>query len=500
MSLESLNLLNSERNSYGIRSDDYAKYSRRINKLRRGLKLTHGKSHKYQKVTNEAILKNKDPRVLEMLLLQSDRYWAQSSEYPPAAASKLKRSLQFSNLLLEASKKFNLHSSEFVQLVIYDKFIEASYNLSRKKYQNSLEAFSIAFIYLKNLTVAAPNDKVRALAEGWLDQISPQIRYCAYQQGDKTKAHEVERIAKESTKNYDFINVEYDQEDTTTKISGVVWRGEELKLTSVDLVDAMQKLQTVIDKKSNKTLSNFDEVLNSYSNVIDIAPEGKLKQVLTYKMLVLRIERDLEINKKLDINDAANNRSKVKILSGIIYTLEQIRNLDLVESDDLDLSAYVEVKLTNYQAFRNYTLGVAHLMANNYGPSIRLLESSKFYIRSCSDLLKNLEEEAINHPESFKPVINEEVIDNFSKDIEESITNSKKALFAQQFKRPLFFDIANTYVEPPMEYILNRSQTQDEKKAPKPANVTIAKQEEIVSQESPEPKASSGWFGSLWKR
>lgn len=447
-----------------------------------------------------------------MLLFSADKYWAESHENKEAT-SKLRRSNQFADLLLEASSKFSLHSSDTVQLEIYHKFIEGSSTLKRNKYQQALTSFSIAYVYLINLISAAPNDKIRALGEGWLDQLSPKIRYCSYQSGDKTTSHEIDRIAKEHTSSYTFIKLEYNEEDKPTKVKTLKWRGEELRLTSVDVVEAIHKLQSVIDKKSSKStqsLSNYDEILNTYTNAIEISPPGLLKQVLTFKMLVLRLERDLQISNQLESNEPARNRSKVKVIDGIIFTLEQLRNLHIVETDDSDLSGYIEIKISYHQALKNYTLGLSHLMASNYGPSIRLLESSKFYNRSGSELLMSLDESALNHSEGFEPVVDTALIDELNKKVDTALINSKKSWFAQQFKRPLFFDVANTYVEPPLDYILENSQSKESKTSQKAAqksstshiisNEDTTQTQEESAQNNTNKTSSAGWFGSLWKR
>ncbi|EOR00720.1 hypothetical protein E3P92_01195 [Wallemia ichthyophaga] len=512
---QTLNLLSVERNSYGVRTGDYLRYrkhcTRKINKLRRNLKLTNGKGKRFNKCTAESILRQSDIRVLELLLLSADKYWAESQENKDAT-SKLRRSDQFANVLIEASSKFGLHSSDTVQLEIYHKFIQGSYNLSKNKFHDALNLLSISYVYLKNLINAAPNDKIRALGEGWLDELSPKIRYCSYQSGNKSTSHEIDRIANEHSSSHSFVQLEYSQEDKPTKVKNLTWRGKELRLTSVDVVEAIHKLQSVIDKKSGKStqsLSNYDEILNTYTNAIEISPQGLLKQVLTYKMLALRLERDLKINNQLESNEPAKNRSKVKVIDGIIFTLEQLRNLHIVESDDSDLSGYVETKISYHQALKNYTLGLSHLMAHSYGPSIRLLESCKFYNRSGLELLMSLDESTLNHSEAFEPVVDIALIEDLNKMVDTALVNSKKAWFAQQFKRPLFFDIANTYVEPPLDYILDKSQSKDTKPSKKeaqkpPTGHVISSEDSKQTQDSAEKNAnktaSSGWFGSLWKR
>ncbi|TIA92508.1 hypothetical protein E3P99_00547 [Wallemia hederae] len=508
---ETLNLLNVERNSYGVRTGDFVRYrkhcTRKINKLRRNLKLTNGKGKKFNRCTSDSILKHSDSKVLELLLFSADKYWADSQD-SKEATSKLRRSHQFAELLLNASSKFSLHSSDNVQLQIYNNFIQGSYNLSRNKYSQSLTSFSIAYVYLQKLINAAPNDRIRALGEGWLDQLSPKIRYCAYQGGNKSTSHEVDRIAKENTTSYSFIDLEYAKEEKPTKVKSLQWRGQDIRLTSVDVVDAMHKLQTVIDKKYSKTaqsLSIYDEILNTYTNAIEVAPEGLLKQVLTYRMLTLRLERDLQISKQLDTNEPAKNRSKVKVIDGIIFTLEQLRNLNIVETDDSDLSGYIEIKISFHQASKNYTLALSHLMADNYGPSIRLLESCKFYNRSASELLMSLDKTALNHTEGFEPVVDTALIEDLNGKVDSALLNAKKAWYAQQFKRPLFFDVANTYVEPPLDYILQKAQGSTKAPAKKPATGHVVSSDDSKQTHDEPPQANSkaastGWFGSLWRR
>ena len=83
------------------------------------------------------------------------------------------------------------------------------------------------------------------------------------------------------------------------------------------------------------------------------------------------------------------------------------------------------------------------------------------------------------------------------------MVNVKKELFASKFKRPLFFDIASTYVEPSFEYLLTKA----DKKVPNEQNQSHNDNQKQHPQEQQQSQPqetsheqSSSWFESFWKR
>ena len=76
--MNTLKLLNNERNSYGIRTNDFRRYrihcTNKIKTLKRQLNLKNGSKKKYKSITDEDLSKVKDIRALEFLLFQSERY------------------------------------------------------------------------------------------------------------------------------------------------------------------------------------------------------------------------------------------------------------------------------------------------------------------------------------------------------------------------------------------------------------------------------------------
>lgn len=518
--MNTLKLLNNERNSYGIRTNDFRRYrihcTSKIKTLKRQLNLKNGSKKKYKSITDEDLSKVKDIRALEFLLFQSERYWSCSNEEDvkkSVKVSKLRRSLEFSNALIQLSKNFNLTNNDIIQLEIYLCFIKGSFELLKNNYGTSLKSFTTSYKYIENSIQNVKDDKVLALFESWLDVLGPQIRLCASELGDP-KSYEIGRIVDEQTKNESLLQVDKCNTDNNDNAIGDVkelmkWKNDNIRIASVNLVESLFKLKKSIDnyKTSSNKIEKLDELISVYSLTIEHASnnndDGFSRDVLIYRMLTLTIQRDLDISANLKDDEPANNRSKVKMISSLIHNFEQLKALKLVENDDLDLFSLVDIKLNYYLAVRNYTLAKAHQMVKNYGAVSRLLDSSKLYIRSGVDLVNSLDQVTLNHVENFNPLIRLDDFTNLLNEIDSLMVNVKKELFASKFKRPLFFDIASTYVEPSFEYLLTKA----DKKVPNEQNQSHNDNQKQHPQEQQQSQPqetsheqSSSWFESFWKR
>ena len=169
--------------------------------------------------------------------------------------------------------------------------------------QDALSQLSVARHLLDNLSAQATSSRDQALATLFIDEIGPEIRYCAHQLGNK-KAYDVDGIVQELSAVYKDKLVEgCDEilaalrEETARGVQGslkqtldtLMWEGKPVPIRNPELVDAFLKVQEAeaklaVTKKSsgadkgrsgsNTTKHNvgaYDAVLSALSDSEGVA-------------------------------------------------------------------------------------------------------------------------------------------------------------------------------------------------------------------------------------
>jgi signal recognition particle subunit SRP68 len=173
---------------------------------------------------------------------------------------------------------------------------------------------SVAKYLLENLCAQATSSRDQALASLLIDEISPEIRYCAYQLGNK-KAHDVDGIVGELAaihkdklvEDCDNILAVFGEETARgvqgspkQKLDTLTWEGKPVPVRNPELVDALLKVQeaearlTAAKKSSEdkvhsgtnttkRSVGVYDTVLSALSDSEQVArKQVETQQVGTY--------------------------------------------------------------------------------------------------------------------------------------------------------------------------------------------------------------------------
>jgi len=215
---------------------------------------------------------------LQLLLFEAERAWAYSQELTtqsldPAkadkgsalrhgATSRFRRAINWATRLLSLAQSLyaskRLSAENLLELTTYTLILNGRFLRSREELlQDALSQLSVARYLLDNLSAQATSSRDQALATLFIDEIGPEIRYCAHQLGNK-RAYDVDGIVQElSAVHKDKLVEDCDnvlatlREETASGIRGslkqklntLMWEGKPVPIRNPELVDALLKVQ-----------------------------------------------------------------------------------------------------------------------------------------------------------------------------------------------------------------------------------------------------------------
>ncbi|KAL1709384.1 hypothetical protein EV121DRAFT_194906 [Schizophyllum commune] len=317
LNFRALQLANEQRNAYGLRYNDYARYRKhcanRTHRLRSTLKMTHGKGRDFKKLPPLVSEKMGDGH-LELLLCEAERAWAYGQELytsslQPAnadrastlrhtASGRFRRALHWSTQLLSHCQALyaagRLSADGMVQASIYTLVLNGQTLRYREQFEDALVQLAVARSLLDELVQTASTSRDQALATLFSDSIGPEIRYCAHELG-REKSYDIDAIVAEvGLKNRnEYVDGCSDllqklKADATAsggqnnryKLKDPVWEGEPVSIRNPELVDALLKVQdaearlAAFDSKkgsSKKNVAAYDHVLAALSDAEELA-------------------------------------------------------------------------------------------------------------------------------------------------------------------------------------------------------------------------------------
>ncbi|KAJ7630414.1 hypothetical protein FB45DRAFT_915428 [Roridomyces roridus] len=318
---KALQLANEQRNSYGLRYNDFTRYRKhcanRTHRLRSQLKITHGKGRDFKKLPPLTPEMAKDGH-LQLLLLEAERAWAYSQELTaqallPAnedkagtlrhsATGRFRRAVNWSTQLLSLCQSLyaasRLSAEHLLQVTIYTLILNGRFLRYRDEFDDALIQLSVARGLLDELATSAPTSRDQALATLFSDGIGPEIRYCAHELG-RAKAYDIDGIVAEIAGKHrnnivegcDAIVQKLKSEGHASgtgasrkKLAELTWEGQPVPVRNPELVDVLLKVQDAEHRlqgfeqgdgrkasPSKKNIAAYDAILLALSDAEEVA-------------------------------------------------------------------------------------------------------------------------------------------------------------------------------------------------------------------------------------
>jgi len=225
--LEILPFIKEAQNQHGMRHGDYQRYRmycmRRLRRIRHALHFTHGHRHKYQKkvISVDTVT---DVRYLYIPLVCAERAWALAMELKQEANTEPRKRFH----LLRRLHKANKHALQLLKLCeeckrcdartrleaqAYSSWMMGNVKFEELKWQEALDAFGQSQTIYEKLG-GAVSEEQRTLYSQRVEEISPNVRYCAYNMGDtQTDITQLIKLTSD-TPGYDLLASKIDVRNT----------------------------------------------------------------------------------------------------------------------------------------------------------------------------------------------------------------------------------------------------------------------------------------------
>uniref|UniRef100_A0A669BYJ8 Signal recognition particle subunit SRP68 n=1 Tax=Oreochromis niloticus TaxID=8128 RepID=A0A669BYJ8_ORENI len=203
LGLEILQIIKESQQQHGLRHGDYQRYrgycSRRLRRLRKTLGFKMGNRHKFvgKKVTVEML---SDNRYLLLVLMEAERAWSYAMQLKQEAnteprkrfhlLARLRKAAKHSEKLEKLCESPRVDAKTKLEAQAYTAYLTGMVEFELQEWKQAMEAFNKCKTIYEKLASAFTED-LAVLYRQRVDEISPNIRYCAYNIGDQNAINDL---------------------------------------------------------------------------------------------------------------------------------------------------------------------------------------------------------------------------------------------------------------------------------------------------------------------
>lgn len=310
-------------------------------------------------------------------------------------------------------------------------------------------------------------------------------------------------------------------------LDAVEFAGDKVELRNAKIVQAMLRVQEALGKLKGKSDSGKGRGMKGWDRVLGVLGDAEgvarhlvedhensasaslrstrtaeslslAHQYIVFLLLSNRIRRDLllvdslsasqpSLSADLTVFTIPGGRAKVeeaikslaaivKLYDTVLQSLNQLRNLAIVEEKD-GVRRAAEGVSSYFNATKEYYLARLHTVhpTPSYASAVQLLSLAGDNVAQAREALFNsdvpLQEEVVK--------LSPADVDSLDKRVQALDLAAKRALFAHTVTKPVFFDTAFNYIDLPMEDLLEHAGKGLPKVAPIQAQAAIATPEVV---------------------
>lgn len=438
--LKILHIIKEAQQQHGLRHGDYQRYrsycSRKLRRIRKSLHFVQVSKHRFQakKVTQENLA---DVRYLHIPLMMAERAWSYAMQLKQEANTEPRKRFHLLSRIRKASKiASNLEllcestkcdARTKLESQAYAAWIKGSLYFELQEWQSAMECFRISQTIYEKLSEALNEDE-RSLYMQRVEELIPNIRYCAYNIGDESAINDLMqmRLAGNSSGEDLLAAADLDhliaqtREKQAVTLSEVEWlhhkipvRNEKIRLFLLNVQDSQVQVTSAPDIQAK--IAVYERLLLDCKDALQVVrdemkvdqamksrPEGTqssqafLYSYLTYIRLSKTVERNLllieSLKQNMESEDAKDAKKPtkpqdlVRPFEIIIQNLSEMTQLNGVEADSPFLEE-TEADILAYKTHRCYYIAEVYAAANKWGEAMALYSRAEEYAKKAA--LKN---------------------------------------------------------------------------------------------------------------
>ncbi|XP_012283650.1 signal recognition particle subunit SRP68 [Orussus abietinus] len=424
-SLEILKIIKAAQQQHGLRHGDYQRYrgycSRRLRRLRKVLKVPQGDRRHFKRRDVMPVMV-KDDKFLQIPLTLAERAWSyamqlrQESNTEPRKKfhliSKLRKAATYSLQLQELIESVNCDARTKLEAQAYVAWIHGSLHFELHLWKPAMENLKKAQVVYEKLVTALP-DPDRTTYQSRVDELAPNLRYCAYNIGDTTAIDDLMQmrgqLSAELLTTLDSLMAQ--TQETKSSSEEVTWRGKSCGTVPprvAGLLHADSRLDQVLCKANNlqtrvehldahlidckDAIATVRETFKSELKSKDSEKNSTVQHLISY-LQYIRLGRTLERNLTL-VEIAKESKSSkpqdiVRLYEAAIHNLVEMSQLQ----DDEEFRRNLEVRTRGYRAFRCFYMAQSLAYVQRWREALALYQRALQHVKTAMEKEETLPED-----------------------------------------------------------------------------------------------------------
>uniref|UniRef100_H3DJG0 Signal recognition particle subunit SRP68 n=1 Tax=Tetraodon nigroviridis TaxID=99883 RepID=H3DJG0_TETNG len=444
LGLEILQIIKESQQQHGLRHGDYQRYrgycSRRLRRLRKTLGFKMGNRHKFigKKITAEML---SDSRYLLMVLMEAERAWSYAMQLKQEAnteprkrfhlLSRLRKAAKHSENLEKLCESPRVDAKTKLEAQAYTAYLTGMVEFELQEWKPAMEAFNKCKTIYEKLA-SAFTEEIAVLYRQRVEEISPNIRYCAYNIGDQNAINDLMQMRLTGggggmmAEKLEALITQARTKQAAT-MSEVEWRGRtvpvkmdkarvfllgladnEAAVAQASNEETREHLYETLMAECRDTIQAVREELKSEAKQRERSsdPEGGkvsnlqyLHSYLTYIKLCTLVKRNESMAHTLHakLKEPAADESKrgprpqdlIRLYDIILQSLAELSTLQGLE-DDHAFQKEVSLKTLVYKAYRCFFIAQSYVLVKKWSEALVLYERVLKYAKEVQSKAKNL--------------------------------------------------------------------------------------------------------------
>ncbi|XP_063816631.1 signal recognition particle subunit SRP68 [Pseudophryne corroboree] len=431
LALEILQIIKESQQQHGMRHGDFQRYrgycSRRLRRLRKTLSFKMGNRHKFtgKKVTAEML---SDNRYLLLILMDAERAWSYAMQLKMEAnteprkrfhlLSRLRKAVKHGEELERLCDSDRVDAKTKLEAQAYSAYLSGMLQFEQQKWEEAMKAFNKCKTIYEKLASAFTEEQA-VLYNQRVDEISPNIRYCAYNIGDKTAMNELMqmRLRGGGTEGLLAEKLETLISQTRAKqaatMSEVEWRGRtipikidkvrifllglsdtEAAIAQAEDEEAKERLFESVLSECRDAIQGVREELKSEQRLRDAVMDGDIGKVsnlqylhsyLSYIKLSTAIQRNESMASALqkallrqpqpeeDGKRSPRPQDLIRLYDIILQNLAELTQLPGLEEDQ-SFQKETVLKTLVYKAYRCFFIAQSYVLVKKWSEALVLYD------------------------------------------------------------------------------------------------------------------------------
>ncbi|XP_056265620.1 signal recognition particle subunit SRP68 [Pseudoliparis swirei] len=444
LGLEILQIIKESQQQHGLRHGDYQRYrgycSRRMRRLRKTLGFRMGNRHKFigKKITVEML---SDSRYLLLVLMEAERAWSYAMQLKQEAnteprkrfhlLARLRKAAKHSEKLEKLCESPRVDAKTKLEAQAYTSYLTGMVVFELQEWKLAMEAFNKCKTIYEKLA-SAFTEELAVLYRQRVDEISPNIRYCAYNIGDQNAINDLMQMRLTGggggmmAEKLEALITQARTKQAAT-MSEVEWRGrsvpvkiDKARIFLLGLADNEAAIAQTANEETKEhlyetllaecrdTIQAVREELKSEAKQRERGSEGDggkvsnlqfLHSYLTYIKLCTLVKRNESMAHTLQakLKEPEADESKrgarpqdlIRLYDIILQSLAELSTLQGLE-DDHTFQKEVSLKTLVYKANRCFFIAQSYVLVKKWSEALVLYERVLKYATEVQSKTKNL--------------------------------------------------------------------------------------------------------------